>query len=521
MLSHSPSLPLILYYPEIPAKISAADKENAILALQQHERVRRIHVTAPTAVLCNLFQAMDCEFPILERLFLYLSTESRTGLRLPEKFQSSLLPHLTLSNISLPIQSQLLRQAEGLITLQLWNVPASPEFHPAHLVAQLPDMSRLEALVVQFYAPTPRRIFESPALPKPITLPSLRVLSFRGGSTYLEGVLARINAPLLSTFNVEFFNQLKFNLARLLRFLGATSMARFRSIEMHFNKQFVSLTVDPPPERRGSYPFLVLVKCQSLGWQAACVAQICLTLEPLLVGAESITVGFYEDGSEPWQDEIDVEKWHEILRTFSGVKSFQVAGRYVGNLFRSLQLDGWQLPLEEVPTPTELCLSSGWQVRYTTRGSPYYIDHNTRTTTWTRPLPALFAIMPLAHLPSGRLVYTLSPNTANANDTYVDVHLAPLPRGWEVRFTTSARPYFVDHRTRTTTWKDPRRGSSLALASAAVTKAATTTALANRVTLGLLPSGWEICKSLTGRIYFMDHNTRTTTWVDPRLPSTA
>jgi hypothetical protein len=62
MLSHSPPLPLIIYYPEIPAKISAADEESAIFALQQHERVRRIHVTAPTAVLCNLFKLWTASF---------------------------------------------------------------------------------------------------------------------------------------------------------------------------------------------------------------------------------------------------------------------------------------------------------------------------------------------------------------------------------------------------------------------------------------------------------------------------
>ncbi|KAF7330374.1 hypothetical protein MVEN_02475800 [Mycena venus] len=36
---------------------------------------------------------------------------------------------------------------------------------------------------------------------------------------------------------------------------------------------------------------------------------------------------------------------------------------------------------------------------------------------------------------------------------YADV---PLPLGWEERRTPEGRPYFVDHRTRTTTWVDPR-----------------------------------------------------------------
>jgi E3 ubiquitin-protein ligase NEDD4 len=87
-----------------------------------------------------------------------------------------------------------------------------------------------------------------------------------------------------------------------------------------------------------------------------------------------------------------------------------------------------------------------------------------------------------------------------------------LPLGWEERRTADGRSYFVDHHTRTTTWNDPRRTS----ASAA---AATNTALANRAALGPLPSGWEMRMTSTRRIYFVDHNTRTTTWDDPRLPS--
>ena len=356
MLSHSPPLPLIIYYPAIPGKLSAADEEGAIFALHQPDRVRRIHFAAPIAVLCNLFKAMDCEFSVLDRLSLRLLTESRAGLGLPKKLLAPLLRHLTLSNISLPVQSQLLRQAEGLMTLRLWNLPASLEFHPAHLVAQLPGMSRLEVLMVQFYTPIPQRRFESPAQPTPITLPSLKALAFRGGSTYLEGILARINAPLLSSLNVEFFNQLTFNLSRLLHFVRTSVTFRFRSAEMHVDKEFVSVYVDSHPE--GTYLFHLQVKCKPLGWQASCAAQICHTLGPFLARVESLTLGFHKDGSTPWQDEIDVEKWHGLLRTFAGLKSLQLTGGLVRDLIRSLQLNEGVLPSHLLPELRELMPSA-------------------------------------------------------------------------------------------------------------------------------------------------------------------
>ncbi|KAI5989086.1 hypothetical protein EDD15DRAFT_2286487 [Pisolithus albus] len=77
------------------------------------------------------------------------------------------------------------------------------------------------------------------------------------------------------------------------------------------------------------------------------------------------------------------------------------------------------------------------------------------------------------------------------------------------RRTPEGRPYFLDHNTRSTTWNDPRR--------------ATTTAVClpedRNAKLGPLPSGWEMRLTSTNRVYFVDHNTRTTTWDDPRVPT--
>lgn len=36
----------------------------------------------------------------------------------------------------------------------------------------------------------------------------------------------------------------------------------------------------------------------------------------------------------------------------------------------------------------------------------------------------------------------------------------PLPEGWEMRFTVDGIPYFVDHNRRATTYIDPRTGTS-------------------------------------------------------------
>jgi hypothetical protein len=169
----------------------------------------------------------------------------------------------------------------------------------------------------------------------------------------LEGILFRLSAPLLSTLSVEFFNQLTFDPRRLLQFVRPTGEPRFRSTRIHFDKEFFSVIVDPYLERTGTYPFLVQVNCRPLNWQAACVAQICDTLAPLLASVGTLTLGFHKDGSASWKDEIDPEQWHGLIRTFAGVKSLQLTGSS-GDLFRSLQLDEGEIGLELFPGLEEL-----------------------------------------------------------------------------------------------------------------------------------------------------------------------
>lgn len=196
-------------------------------------------------------------------------------------------------------------------------------------------------------------------------------------------------------------------------------------------------------------------------------------------------------------------------------------------------------------------LPPGWERRTDNFGRTYYVDHNSRTTTWQRPtldqselergqqrinateaerrqhrgrtLPGEAPQSPTG-TPGGSNV-TVNATGANtpvspaaavsmAASGATTTGLGELPSGWEQRFTTEGRPYFVDHNTRTTTWVDPRRQQYIR------TFGPNTTIQQQPVSqLGPLPSGWEMRLTNTARVYFVDHNTKTTTWDDPRLPS--
>uniref|UniRef100_A0AAQ5Z5Q1 E3 ubiquitin-protein ligase n=1 Tax=Amphiprion ocellaris TaxID=80972 RepID=A0AAQ5Z5Q1_AMPOC len=69
------------------------------------------------------------------------------------------------------------------------------------------------------------------------------------------------------------------------------------------------------------------------------------------------------------------------------------------------------------------------------------------------------------------------------------VTAGPLPPGWEQRVDQNGRLYFVDHVEKRTTWERPEP----------------------------LPPGWERRVDQMGRVYFVDHITRTTTWQRPTM----
>ncbi|CAG8441967.1 15255_t:CDS:10 [Acaulospora colombiana] len=175
-------------------------------------------------------------------------------------------------------------------------------------------------------------------------------------------------------------------------------------------------------------------------------------------------------------------------------------------------------------------LPPGWERRVDHLGRTYYVDHNTRTTTWTRPSMSATATQRLQEHQNITELERRSEGEASTSTTTTTNGFAPighvgattagygpLPSGWEQRTTPEGRPYFVDHNTRTTTWVDPRRQQYIRMYGG--NQNSVTVQQQPVSQLGPLPSGWEMRLTNTARVYFVDHNTKTTTWDDPRLPS--
>uniref|UniRef100_A0A8C5DSP8 E3 ubiquitin-protein ligase n=1 Tax=Gouania willdenowi TaxID=441366 RepID=A0A8C5DSP8_GOUWI len=151
-------------------------------------------------------------------------------------------------------------------------------------------------------------------------------------------------------------------------------------------------------------------------------------------------------------------------------------------------------------TTWERPLPSGWEKRVDQRGRFYYVDHNTRTTTWQRPTAE--SVRNYQQWQSQRSQLQGAMHQFSQRFLYQSSGapvendpLGPLPPGWEKR-QDNGRVYFVNHNTRTTQWDDPRTQGMIKEHP--------------------LPPGWEMKYTAEGVRYFVDHNSRTTTFKDPR-----
>ncbi|XP_072259797.1 E3 ubiquitin-protein ligase Itchy homolog [Pyxicephalus adspersus] len=154
-------------------------------------------------------------------------------------------------------------------------------------------------------------------------------------------------------------------------------------------------------------------------------------------------------------------------------------------------------------------LPPGWERRVDQMGRIYYVDHITRTTTWQRPTIESVRNYEQWQLQRNQLqgaMQQFNQRFIYGNQDYSGQNkeydpLGPLPVGWEKRTDGNGRVYFVNHTTRTTQWEDPRNQGQL-----------------NEKPL---PEGWEMRFTVDGVPYFVDHNRRTTTYIDPRTGKSA
>jgi len=378
MLSHSPPLLLIVDYSG-RRLLSTKDEEGAFLALQNHNRVRDIHLYASIVSLDKLLAVMNGPFPVLEDLTLTRAIEYSDAdedeededdefncPRLPQAFQAPQLRHLCLDRVGDVIEEglPLLTSLSGLVSLSLIGIPVSIYLPLEYLASRLSLMPQLEYLSLKFdfFASSDDVLGEQIDVPnaKQISFPNLSEIFFEGDSSYLEGLAARISAPLLMRFSAMFFEKPSSStLSHLSGLLSAAAELRFPVASIKFSGTRVDdpnvaicmasseQTLDWLPQFA---PFQMAFWCRSLNVQVASAGQICTAFTPMLSAVERLRLDF--DGGR-WQfgqdGDIEDAMWHDLLRPFCNVEKLQVDAGLMGDLSRALCPDDDGQSMEMLP----------------------------------------------------------------------------------------------------------------------------------------------------------------------------
>ncbi|XP_043504978.1 E3 ubiquitin-protein ligase NEDD4 isoform X4 [Polistes fuscatus] len=220
---------------------------------------------------------------------------------------------------------------------------------------------------------------------------------------------------------------------------------------------------------------------------------------------------------------------------------------------------GWELVQPENNSPVEQVaeihmvngpLPPGWEERQDANGRTYYVNHIARFTQWERPTDtntsstgntteqrnldtAATEFQRRFHISAddenrhrnsviNQSDNVDSPAGSRRSSEQIDSPKPTLPvsseeglpPGWGMQIAPNGRVFFIDHNERATTWIDPRTGRPSSIPNHI---APSTTPRSDLDQLGPLPEGWEERVHTDGRIFFIDHNTRTTQWEDPRM----
>ena len=357
--SHLPFLPLVIYHSDRTRTKAQKREDNVYVGLQQHDRVRRVVLQAPSLSLSRWLEPMNKGFPRLEVLSLLSTTIEETSLMLPETLQAPDLRRLALHGIGLQRGLTLLSSSIALSTMSLTHIRAPCYFPPGHLVTQLLSLPHLEELSIGF-ATFPSNQREPLLVPiPPVTLPTLKALkrlTFQGVDVYLDNLVAQISTPLLERLGLTLFFDLTFTLVHLTEFIHRTERFRCLFAQFIFDKDGVS--IETGYYERGVGKLSLLVNCGPLDWQIDAAAQVCSTLGAVISTVEVLTVDLYVDGMpSDWENTLDSTMWHELLLPFIGVTKLQIGSSLTAELSRALKSVAGGCVLELLPVLQEITVS--------------------------------------------------------------------------------------------------------------------------------------------------------------------
>jgi hypothetical protein len=387
-LDSLPALPIVVEYSEVTSK----DTKNVIAALKYPDRVRRITLSGVTQALWEkLDAAMQEPFPALTHLSLSgpRDQDERVPV-LPLKLLGGgtlRLQELYLQGMSYLALPQFLLSVRDLVKLNFIQIPPTCYVSPEKMLTGLAGLTRLESLSIAFLQPsiltnllTDQRL-TAPEAPT-VHLPALDYFRFKGFCEYLEGLVAQIDAPRVTIFQIEYFGQPAYHVPQLAQFLVRSEYLKapaISSVEVRFipwtdiwccgstSSKLINFTCkfNTSGMVRGVLHAVQLF--QQISASLTNIANLTL-VGPAPASADPPFGGSLYGGSRfagslfgetlfgrpllelpGVQDSIDQIDWIGLFRPFTGVNKLYLRGELSENVIHALELVGGDMTAKLLP----------------------------------------------------------------------------------------------------------------------------------------------------------------------------
>jgi hypothetical protein len=340
-----PSLPIaVWYHPGATSPLLSPNDEGNFFAILEHrDRICEINL-ATTPVLFERSTALrQGPFPALEQLRLKSPDSTYRPLLLPTTFLGPSVPRLRdiqLVGVAFPTLPHFLLSTRDLVSLQLINIPSTNSFSVEMLVNHLPVLTQLKVFEIRFDSWTHANSPLPSVVPDHGVLQSLTEFRFKGVCEYLEYLVAKLDAPSLQKFSIEFFDRPSFDIQKLAQFIGRTEglrSPRKATIELTVSDIVIVQQFQESPCR---LRIGLGISCRALDRRVYSLSNICRHLLPFLTNVEQLDIkAFYFSslGSRPHEQMVDSAQWLELFRSFPGVKALGASGVLVRNIASALE----------------------------------------------------------------------------------------------------------------------------------------------------------------------------------------
>ena len=362
-----PVLPLI-----ICGNASTFAADDLIAALERRDRVCKIDLMYYIDEESGKFwAAMQEPFPELTHLRLEARNKPRFvedwGLLLEragaqdisDSFLGGCAPRLqffSMNGVRLQGLQKLLLSAAHLVDLHLIDIPDYiSSQRTATCLSALTSLQTLSLAFQRRHYPPYQESRHSPS-PTRIVLPGLRYFQFTGISSYLDNLMALIDAPELNKLSITFHQRVS-QTPELAQFVGRMpKLGVPYEARMVFHEFRIAIRVKLPSQIFGDELLNVgissgdlsdILTSEELDSQLACLAQVCASL-PIVSTVENLYI--YEASSsalswgdstwrDSWSDEDDTEStpWLGLLRPFIALKNLYLFKEFAPRIAPALE----------------------------------------------------------------------------------------------------------------------------------------------------------------------------------------